>query len=283
MMILDGKQTATHLTQAVREKLDGYYALGKPKCKLAIVMVGNNPASEVYVRNKTKACEASGVVCDTINLPENVSQRELDDLIVNLSKDDGVHGILIQLPLPPHLNEDQATELVPFSKDVDGFTSLSLGKLVMGEQGFLSCTPGGIVYMLKHYGVDLKGKHAVIVGRSKIVGKPMALALLNENCTVTVCHSKTVDLAKICSTADILVAAIGKPEFVTADMVKDGAIVVDVGINRTEEGLKGDVDFNAVKEKCSYITPVPGGVGPMTVAYLMNNTLLAYERALNLK
>lgn len=283
MMILDGKQTATHLKQAVREKLDGYYALGNPKCKLAIVMVGNNPASEVYVRNKTKACEASGVVCDTINLPENVSQRELDDLIVNLSKDDGVHGILIQLPLPPHLNEDQATELVPFSKDVDGFTSLSLGKLVMGEQGFLSCTPGGIVYMLKHYGVDLKGKHAVIVGRSKIVGKPMALALLNENCTVTVCHSKTVDLAKICSTADILVAAIGKPEFVTADMVKDGAIVVDVGINRTEEGLKGDIDFNAVKEKCSYITPVPGGVGPMTVAYLMNNTLLAYERALNLK
>ena len=283
MVILDGKETAKKLKEEVKAKLDSYYEKGYPKCNLAIVKVGRDPASEVYVRNKTKACEAAGIGGMLIELDENVTQKELDETVVRLSEDDGVHGILVQLPLPDSLDEEQATELVPSEKDVDGFTTESLGKLVVGGDGFLSCTPGGIVYMLKTYGIELKGKHAVIIGRSKIVGKPMALALLNENCTVTVCHSKTFDLKKITSTADILIAAIGRSEFVTADMVKEGAVVVDVGINRTENGLKGDVKFDEVAPKCSYITPVPGGVGPMTVAYLMNNALSAYEKINGLK
>ena len=283
MILLNGKETAKALKEQVGEKLRAYYEKGLPECKLAIVMVGNNPASEVYVRNKTKACEISGINGELIALPENATQKELNGVVTRLAEDDGVHGILVQLPLPKHLDEDEATELVPYTKDVDGFTSLSLGKLVVNKDGFISCTPGGIVYMLHHYGIELSGKHAVIIGRSKIVGKPMALALLNENCTVTVCHSKTKDLAAVVKTADIVIAAIGKPCFVTADMIKEGAVVVDVGINRTEEGLKGDVDFDSVSPKCSYITPVPGGVGPMTVAYLMHNTLTAYEKILKLK
>ena len=283
MIILDGKATAAKLKAEVKEKLDSYYSQGLPKCNLAIVLVGSDPASEVYVRNKSLSCDAVGIGGKLVRLDGSASQKDVENAVASLSKDDSVHGILVQLPLPKGLDEAAATALVPAGKDVDGFTAASLGALVTGEDGFISCTPGGIIYMLKAYGVDLSGKHAVIVGRSKIVGKPLALALLNENCTVTVCHSKTDDLKSVCRTADILVAAVGKPLFIKGDMVKDGAVVVDVGINRTEEGLKGDVDYDEVSEKASFITPVPGGVGPMTVAYLMKNTLRAYEKANNIK
>ncbi|MBQ2717921.1 MAG: bifunctional methylenetetrahydrofolate dehydrogenase/methenyltetrahydrofolate cyclohydrolase FolD [Clostridia bacterium] len=276
MIILDGKKTSTALKQSVREMLDKAYETTDKKCSLAIVMVGNNPASEVYVGNKSKSADACNILAKTYKLPENTTEEELVALMDSLGKDENVHGIIVQLPLPKHLDGDKMTELVPSEKDVDGFTTQSLGKLALGKDGFVSCTPAGIVYMLKYYDIDLKGKHAVIIGRSKIVGKPLALALLEEDCTVTVCHSKTKNLAEITKTADIVVAAIGRPNFVTEDMVKDGAIVVDVGINRTENGLCGDVDFENVKNKASYITPVPGGVGPMTVAMLMANTAKAF-------
>ena len=282
MIILDGKACAKALKQEVSKALEAYYKKGYPKCKLAIVMVGNNPASEVYVRNKERACEAANIGGELILMSENSTQAEVEEKVKSLALDKSIHGILVQLPLPKNLDGDKACELVPYEKDVDGFTAKNLGELVLGNNKILSCTPGGIIYMLKKYGIDLNGKNAVVLGRSKIVGKPMALALLNENCTVTVCHSKTKNLKEVCARADILIAAIGKPCFVTSDMVKEGAIVVDVGINRTESGLKGDVDFENVAEKCSYITPVPGGVGPMTVAYLMKNTLVAYESANNI-
>lgn len=282
MIILDGRDCAENLKDSIAETLESHYKKGDPKCKLAIVMVGNNPASQVYVRNKTKACELAKIENLLVTLPENSTQQEVEDTIKNLALDPSINGILVQLPLPPHLDSDRITELVPSEKDVDGFTAKNLGELVLGANKFLSCTPGGIIYMLKNYGIDFKGKNAVVLGRSKIVGKPMALALLNEDCTVTVCHSKTQNLREICLKADILIAAIGKPCFVTSDMVKEGSVVVDVGINRTENGLKGDVDYENVANKCSYISPVPGGVGPMTVAYLMKNTLIAYENMLKL-
>ena len=276
MIILDGKKTALALKESVKQQLDEIYKTTNEKCSLAIVVVGNNPASEVYVGNKSKSAAAVGIEAKTYKLPESTTEEELTALMNKLGSDDSVHGIIVQLPLPSHLDGDKMTELVPAEKDVDGFTTQSLGKLALGKDGFVSCTPAGIVYMLKYYNLPLKGKHAVIIGRSKIVGKPLALALLEEDCTVTVCHSKTQNLKDIVKTADIVVAAIGKPKFVTADMIKDGAVVVDVGINRTENGLVGDVDFENVKEKASYITPVPGGVGPMTVAMLMANTAKAF-------
>lgn len=276
MVILDGKKTAEALRQEVRQMLDKAYESADRKCSLAIVMVGNNPASQVYVGNKSKSADACNIDAKTIFLDENITEEQLTKTLNDLGSDDSIDGIIVQLPLPSHLDGDKMTELVPAEKDVDGFTVQSLGKLALGKDGFISCTPAGIVYMLKHYNLPLKGKHAVIIGRSKIVGKPLALALLEEDCTVTVCHSKTQNLKEICQTADILVAAIGRPRFVTADMVKEGAVVVDVGINRTENGLCGDVDFEACKEKASYITPVPGGVGPMTVAMLMANTAKAF-------
>lgn len=276
MVILDGKKTAEALRQEVRQMLDKAYESADRKCSLAIVMVGNNPASQVYVGNKSKSADACNIDAKTIFLDENITEEQLTKTLNDLGSDDSIDGIIVQLPLPSHLDGDKMTELVPAEKDVDGFTVQSLGKLALGKDGFISCTPAGIVYMLKHYNLPLKGKHAVIIGRSKIVGKPLALALLEEDCTVTVCHSKTQNLKEICQTADILVAAIGRPRFVTADMVKEGAVVVDVGINRTENGLCGDVDFEVCKEKASYITPVPGGVGPMTVAMLMANTAKAF-------
>lgn len=279
-IILDGKKASKDLKEEVRLSLDQYYKKGAPKCNLAIIMVGDNPASEIYVRNKAKACEAIGVGGQLIKLSEKITQEELEKYIIAVSKDPKVHGVMVQLPLPPHLDADRATELVPPEKDVDGFTTANLGKLIIGNQGFLSCTPGGIIYLLKNHKIVLAGKNVVIVGRSKIVGKPLALALLNENCTVTVCHSKTKNLASITSKADILIVAVGKPNFITSDMVKYCAVVVDVGINRTPEGIVGDVDFANVERQASFITPVPGGVGPMTVAYLMKNTLHAYEISL---
>ena len=280
MAILDGKKASAELKEEVKIKLADYYSKGAPKCNLAIIMVGDNPASEVYVRNKAKACEAVGIGGKLVKLSEKTTQRELELFIKAISNDKSVHGVLVQLPLPSHLDETRATELVPVEKDVDGFTAKSLGNLVIGEKGFLSCTPGGIIYLLKKYKIVLSGKHVVIIGRSKIVGKPMALSLLNENCTVTVCHSKTRNLARITKSADIVICAVGKPKFLTADMIGFGAVVVDVGINRTEEGLVGDVDYDSVSKYASFITPVPGGVGPMTVAYLMKNTLDAYVNQL---
>lgn len=281
MSILDGKKAAADLKEEVRLKLAEYYKKGAPKCNLAIIMVGDDPASEVYVRNKARACEAVGIGGKLIKLNEKTTQDELERYVKAVSSDKNVHGVMIQLPLPPHLDEDRATELVPPEKDIDGFTTASLGRLAVGKTGFLSCTPGGIIYLLKRNKIVLTGKNVVVVGRSKIVGKPLALALLNENATVTVCHSKTKNLASITSKADILISAVGKPNFITADMVKYCAVVVDVGINRTEHGLVGDVDYESVSKVASFITPVPGGVGPMTVAYLMKNTLLAYENALS--
>lgn len=280
MSILDGKKASQNLREEIRIRLADYYRKGAPKCNLAIIMVGDNPASEVYVRNKAKACEAVGIGGNLIKLNEKTTQEELEKYILAVSKDPKVHGVMVQLPLPKHLDEDRATELVPPEKDIDGFTTSSLGKLVVGSTSFLSCTPGGIIYLLKQNKIALSGKHVVIIGRSKIVGKPLALALLNENCTVTVCHSKTRNLADITTTADILISAVGKPKFVTADMVKYCAVVVDVGINRTEDGIVGDVDYENVSKVAQFITPVPGGVGPMTVAYLMYNTFIAYEKSL---
>lgn len=280
MAILDGKKASQELKEEIKSALNRYYKKGAPKCNLAIIMVGDNPASEVYVRNKAKACEAVGIGGQLIKLSEKISQEELEKFILAVSMDKNVHGVLVQLPLPEHLNGDKACELVPPEKDVDGFTTTNLGKLVVGEKGFLSCTPGGIIYLLKKNKIALSGKNVVIIGRSKIVGKPLALALLNENCTVTVCHSKTRNLAKITSKADILISAVGKPGFVTADMVNLSAVVVDVGINRTPNGLVGDVDYDNVAKVASFITPVPGGVGPMTVAYLMRNTFEAYVNSL---
>ncbi len=281
MPILDGKKAAADLKADVKQRLDYLYSKGAPKCNLAIIMVGDNPASEVYVRNKAKACAAVGIGGNLIKLNENTTQEQLEKYIKAACKNKDVHGVLVQLPLPPHLNEDRATELVPPEKDVDGFTTANLGKLVVGEKGFLSCTPGGIIYLLKRNKIVLTGKHVVVVGRSKIVGKPMALALLNENCTVTICHSKTRNLNEILSTADIIISAVGKPNFITGDVIHFGAVVVDVGISRTENGLVGDVEFESASKIASFITPVPGGVGPMTVAYLMKNTLEAYEMSLN--
>ena len=280
MVILDGKKGSQNLREEIRVRLVDYYKKGAPKCNLAIIMVGDNPASELYVRNKAKACAAVGIGGNLIKLNEKTTQEELEKYISAVSDDPKVHGVMVQLPLPKHLDEERATELVPAEKDIDGFTTSNLGKLVVGKRGYLSCTPGGIIYLLKQYKIALSGKHVVVIGRSKIVGKPLALALLNENCTVTVCHSKTKNLAEITSTADILISAVGKPKFVTADMVKFCAVVVDVGINKTEEGIVGDVDYENVKKVASFITPVPGGVGPMTVAYLMYNTFLAYEKSL---
>ena len=239
-------------------------------------MAGDNPASQVYVRNKIKACEEVGIKSANYCYPENISQAELEQHIKNLVADDRYDGILVQLPLPAHINATEVLKLIPAEKDVDGFSAENVGKLCAGEESIVACTPNGVMKMLEHCNINVAGKRAVVVGRSNIVGKPMAMLLLNASATVTVCHSKTENLREECLNADILVAAIGKAKFITADMVKKGAIVIDVGMNRDENGkLCGDVDFENVKEKCSFITPVPGGVGPMTITMLMYNTLQA--------
>ena len=235
-------------------------------------MVGENPASQVYVRNKIKACEYVGIESLSFVLPQDSTQAQVEQLINELATNDEVDGILVQLPLPKQIDEEYILSKIPASKDVDGFLAENIGNLAMNKPSIVACTPMGIMTMLKSSGVQLSGKNAVVVGRSNIVGKPISMLLLNENCTVTICHSKTENLKEICLTADILVAAIGKTEFITGDMVKEGAIVIDVGINRTENGLKGDVHFESASQRASFITPVPGGVGPMTIATLMENT-----------
>ncbi len=272
MKIIDGKALAAKIRAELKEKIK---QSGR-EVGLAVIIVGDDPASCVYVRNKTKACEETGIRSDTYALPATVSQAELEALIARLGKDDRVHGILLQLPLPEGLDAESALGKIPAEKDVDGFSAGNLGKLVLGKETIAACTPLGIMKMLESAGISPRGKHAVVLGRSETVGKPMTLLLLNADATVTICHSRTTNLKDICREADILISAVGKPKFVTEDMVKEGAVVIDVGINRNEAGkLCGDVDFEKVAPKTSWITPVPGGVGPMTIATLLCNTFAA--------
>ena len=243
---------------------------------LAVVIVGDDPASRVYVNNKKKACEAVGFMSEEYALPAETTQEELLSLVETLNNKESINGILVQLPLPKHLDDKAVIEAISPLKDVDAFHAVNVGKIMLGEYDFLPCTPAGVMEMLRSYEIPVEGRECVVIGRSNIVGKPMGMLLLHENGTVTICHSRTKNLAEVCKRADILVAAVGIPRFVKADMVKDGAVVIDVGMDRDENGkLCGDVDFENVKDKCSYITPVPGGVGPMTIATLMKNTLKA--------
>lgn len=272
MEIIDGKALAKNIRENLKKDVDVLKKQGiQPK--LAVILVGNDSASQIYVKNKSKACMEVGVEYEEILLEDNIQMKELLDIIDKLNERKDITGILLQSPIPLHLDINEAFRRIAPEKDVDGFNPVSIGKLCLNQDTFVSCTPYGIMKMFEAYNIEIKGKHAVIIGRSNIVGKPMALSLLNKDATVTICHSKTENLSEITKQADILIAAIGKKHFVTADMVKEGAVVIDVGINRTEEGLFGDVDFENVKEKASFITPVPGGVGPMTVAMLMNNVV----------
>ncbi len=270
--IIDGKAISLKVKDQLKEKIQKFNLEKGRQITLAVVLVGENPASQVYVKNKISACEYVGIKSLSFNLPENSSEKQVIECVNNLANDKAVDGILVQLPLPKHIDEDKILSCIPTEKDVDGFKAENIGNLAMNLPCTVACTPFGVIRMLKEYGVQMKGKNAVVIGRSNIVGKPASMLLLNEDCTVTVCHSKTDNLRQKCLQADIIVAAIGKPKFVTSDMVKDGAVVIDVGINRTENGLVGDVDFENVKQKASMITPVPGGVGPMTIAMLMENT-----------
>lgn len=279
-ILIDGKALAAKMRGELKERVAAYRAERGKDIGLAVVLVGEDPASQVYVRNKIKACEEVGIRSYSYKLPENTSEEQLSSLIEELVAAENVHGILVQLPLPKHLNERKILRLIPPSKDVDGFCAENIGNLAMNRETIVSCTPYGVMKMLEEYKIDPNGKRAVVLGRSNIVGKPMAMLLLNADATVTVCHSKTHDLKEICAQADILVVAIGRAKFVGADMVKEGAVVIDVGMDRDENGkLCGDVDFAAVKDKASYITPVPGGVGPMTITMLLYNTVLAASRS----
>lgn len=279
--IIDGKQIAQNVKDELKIKVQEFYNKFNRQITLAVILVGENPASQVYVKNKIKATEYVGMKSLSFYLPENSTEEQVEETILNLAKDDSVDGILVQLPLPKHLDENKILSLIPAGKDVDGFLAENVGNLMLGQDTTVACTPFGVLKMLKSSGVELCGKNAVVLGRSNIVGKPMAMLLLKENCTVTICHSKTNNLDQICKNADILVAAIGKPKFVKANMVKEGAVVIDVGINRTENGLVGDVDFDEVKDIVSQISPVPGGVGPMTIAMLLENTYLCACRRNN--
>ena len=279
--LLDGKLMSDELRVRISERVAALKEKGVHP-GLAVILVGEDPASQIYVRNKEKGCEQVGMKSVTIRLPENTTQAELEDHIRALNADASVHGILVQLPLPKHLDEAAALAVIVPEKDVDGFHVQNAGKLLTGLNGVIACTPKGALEMIRRTGVDLNGKEAVVVGRSNIVGKPMAMLLLQQNCTVTMCHSRTADLAAHTRNADVLVAAVGTAKFITADMVKPGALVIDVGINRLADGkVVGDVDFDAVKEVAGWITPVPGGVGRMTITMLLENTVEAAERAAN--
>ena len=280
MKLIDGKAIAADIRAELKIRTQAFEQKYEKKIGLAVVLIGNDPASAVYVRNKVKACEEVGIRSFRHDLPQETTQKQAEELVSALAEDENVHGILVQLPLPAGLDEKRLLSLIPSEKDVDGFLVENIGKLALREEGTVACTPLGVMELLARSGISAAGKRAVVVGRSNIVGRPMALLLLNADATVTVCHSKTKDLAEECRRADILVAAIGKAKFITADMVKEGAVVIDVGMDRDENGrLCGDVDFENVKEKASAITPVPGGVGPMTIAMLLKNTCDAAERA----
>ncbi len=273
--IIDGKVVSQFVKDEVKKEVS---ALGEKGVSvgLAVIIVGNDPASRTYVNNKKKACEATGIISEEYALPEDTTMEELLALIKELNAKKSINGILCQLPLPKHLDEKVVIENIDPIKDVDAFHAVNTGHIMIGDYSFLPCTPAGIMEMLKYYNIEIEGKECVVIGRSNIVGKPMAMLLLQKNGTVTVCHSRTKNLKEVTSRADILVAAVGIPYFVTADMVKDGAVVIDVGMDRNKEGkLCGDVDFAEVEKKASYITPVPGGVGPMTIATLMKNTVTA--------
>ncbi len=276
MQIIEGKKVSAQVKEQVKIQTQQIKDEHGITPGLAVVIVGDDPASRVYVNNKKKACEFVGFKSEEYALPAKTTQEELLSLVKTLNKKEDINGILVQLPLPKHLDDKAVIEAISPLKDVDAFHAVNVGKIMLGEYDFLPCTPAGVMEMLHYYDIDVSGKNCVVIGRSNIVGKPMAMLLLHENGTVTICHSKTKNLSQICARADILVAAVGKTKFITAEMVKDGAVVIDVGMDRDEYGkLCGDVDFENVKNKCSYITPVPGGVGPMTIATLMKNTLKA--------
>ncbi len=277
--ILSGKTMSEELRAEIASRVSALKERGLTP-GLAVILVGNDPASEIYVRNKGNGCAEVGMYSRTINMPEETTQEQLEAAIEELNNDTAIHGILVQLPLPKHLDEQAALAKILPEKDVDGFHLINAGHMLTGTPGVVACTPKGALYMIQSTGVNLSGKEAVVIGRSNIVGKPMAMLLLQQNCTVTVCHSRTQNLAEHTRRADILVAAVGKAGFVTADMVKPGAIVIDVGINRVDGKVKGDVDFDAVKEVAGWITPVPGGVGKMTITMLLMNTVEAAERTL---
>ena len=279
MTLIDGKKVAERCKKNIEERIK---RLNRTP-GFAVIRIGEDEASKIYVRLKHKMSEELGINFTEYHLEENITQEDLISLIRKLNSDDEVDGILLQSPVPYHLNILEAFQTIAPEKDVDGFSPINVGKLVQRQECFAACTPTGVMTMLKEYNIPIEGKHAVVVGRSNIVGRPMAELLLNANATVTICHSKTQNLADIVKTADILVVAIGKPKFITADVIKEGAVVVDVGINRIPDSKKivGDVDFENVKEKCSYITPVPGGVGPMTIMTLMDNVVTACERREN--
>lgn len=275
--IIDGKQISLDIKNELKEKVAKYKEQGI-EITLAVVKVGNDPASAVYVRNKEKACEYVGINSKTLALPEETTEEELLNIVKELNEDKNVNGILVQLPLPKHIDESKVLLTIDSTKDVDGFHPVNVGKMVIGEDTFLPCTPAGIIEMIKRADIDIEGKECVVIGRSNIVGKPMAMLMLKENATVTIAHSRTKDLKEVTKRADIIVAAIGKAKFVTADYVKEGAVVIDVGMDRDENGkLCGDVDFESVSKVASAITPVPGGVGPMTVTMLLVNCLRSVE------
>lgn len=274
-MLIDGKKISQDIKDELKEKVAKLKEERINKC-LAVIQVGDNPASTVYVRNKKKGCEYIGIDSLSYELPESTTQEELVKLVKELNANEKVNGILVQLPLPSHIDEDAIIKTIDPSKDVDGFHPQSVGALCIGQKGFVSCTPAGIIQLLKRSNIDIAGKECVVLGRSNIVGKPMSILMLRENATVTIAHSKTANLKEVCKRADILIVAIGKPKFVNAEYVKEGAVVIDVGINRDENNkICGDVDFEAVEPLCSAITPVPGGVGPMTIAMLLNNCIEA--------
>lgn len=278
--LISGKAIGEEIRQSITQRVDKLKELGVTP-GLAVILVGNDPASHTYVTNKQKTSKKLGMHSDLIEFDESISQEELLNTINRLNTDDSIHGILVQLPLPKHIDERAVIDAIDPSKDVDGFHPINAGKLMIGEEGFIPCTPFGIMKMIEKIGLDLKGKHAVVIGRSNIVGKPIGQLLLQRDATVTYCHSKTSDLPAITKQADLLVAAVGRPKMITSEHVKEGAVVIDVGINRDENNkLCGDVDFDDVKEIASSITPVPGGVGPMTITMLMANTLLSAERTL---
>ena len=286
MQILNGKEASQAIKDSLKLEMAQMAVQGKPVPHLAAVLVGNNGASETYVASKVKACQEVGFKSTLIRLEEDISELKLLDVIIDLNRDPDVHGILVQLPLPKHISEEEVINAIDPGKDVDGFHPNNIGRMILGHPSFIPATPYGIMLLLEHYKIETKGKHAVVVGRSNIVGRPISI-LLSENkaygnCTVTICHSHTKNISEICRSADIIVAALGRPNFVTADMVQQGAVVIDVGITRVPDATKksgyritGDVDFENVSPKCSFITPVPGGVGPMTIAALMKNTFKA--------
>jgi methylenetetrahydrofolate dehydrogenase (NADP+)/methenyltetrahydrofolate cyclohydrolase len=277
--LIDGKAVAAAVRADVAERTKRLHDETGVLAGLAVIIVGEDPASQVYVANKHKACHEAGMHSLEVVMPAETTQDELEAMIDEVASDPAIHGMIVQMPLPGHLDTDAALNRIPFEKDADGLTADAMGRLMTLQPGPLPCTPAGVMELLKAYDVELSGAHAVVVGRSEIVGKPQAHLLLKENATVTICHSRTRDLEAVCRQADILVAAVGRPKMIGADYVRDGAVVIDVGINRLPEGLCGDVDFDAVQPKARLITPVPGGVGPMTIAMLLQNTIDAAERS----